>query len=410
MEGRLTGERRGGPAVLLLEDGQIYRGRALAASGRAFGEVVFNTALSGYQEVLTDPSYAGQLVCMTCPMIGNYGVNRADVESARPQVAGFIVKEASRQWSNWRAEEGIHVYLEAHGIVAIEGIDTRAVTRHIREAGVMRGAIAHGIADQEELLEEVRSSPPMLGRDLVREVSCARAYRIEEILDQLFPGKETDRRGLAWGPNRPEEVTERVGYSVVAMDFGIKYNILRHLAALGCQVTVLPGSSSAEAILSQEPDALFLSNGPGDPAAVSYAVSAIATVIEERPELPTFGICLGHQLLARALGGSTYKLKFGHRGTNHPVKDLTTGRVEITTHNHGFAVTGGERRGEWVIEGVPQVEVTHINLNDGTIEGFRHRERPLLSVQFHPEAHPGPHDANHLFKRFIEMIEQVKRN
>ena len=337
-----------GKAILALEDGSVFAGRAFGHVGETTGEVVFNTALCGYQEVLTDPSYAGQIVTMTYPHIGNYGVNPEDVESARPQVAGFVVREASTVASSWRASGELHRYLDDAGIVGISEVDTRALTRHLRSHGAKRGIVSALSDDVPSLVERARSSRSMLGLDLAREVTCPAAYAVPQTA----------------GAARP--------FRVVAYDFGIKHNILRMLARSGCDVTVVPAATSAAEALALAPEGIFLSNGPGDPEPVAYAVEATKALMER---LPVFGICLGHQILGLACGGRTFKLKFGHRGANHPVKNLETGQVEVTSQNHGFSVDPGlfER---------PEFVLTHVNLNDGTVEGFRHRELPVISVQY----------------------------
>jgi carbamoyl-phosphate synthase small subunit len=359
-------------ALLVLEDGRAFRGRAWGAEGERCGEMVFNTSMSGYQEVLTDPSYAGQIVCMTYPLIGNYGVNDADAESARPWVEGFVVREASPVASSWRSEETLDAYLKRRGVVAIDRVDTRALVRHIRDKGAMRACISSADLDEKSLLEKARASAPMENRELASAVTTARAYEI-----------------AARGAER---------FHVVCYDFGVKRNSLNELAALGCRVTVVPASTPAADVLAMRPDGVYLSNGPGDPASMTEAVEEIRGLI--RGGVPTFGICFGHQLLGRAFGGDTYKLRFGHRGGNQPVKDVASGRVEITSHNHGFAVRA---------ESLPaEVEVTHVNLNDGCVEGLRHKSLPVISVQYHPEAAPGPHDAEHHFRRFVDMMEQTR--
>ncbi len=357
-------------ALLALEDGRTFRGRAWAADGEACGEMVFNTSMTGYQEVLTDPSYAGQIVCMTYPLIGNYGVNSADEESARPWVEGFVVREASRVASNWRAEESLDDYLKRWNIVAMEGVDTRSLVRHIRDKGAMRACISTVDLDEASLVEKARSSPAMENRELASVVTTKQPYEV-----------------AAEGEER---------FHVACFDFGVKRNSLRELARLGCRITVVPSSTPADEVLALNPDGVFLSNGPGDPASMNREVDEIRWLI--KTAVPTFGICFGHQLLGRAFGGKTFKLVFGHRGGNQPVKDLREGGVEITSHNHGFAIETGSLPGE--------VEVTHINLNDRCVEGMRHKTLPIISVQFHPEAAPGPHDAAHHFRRFIELMEQ----
>jgi carbamoyl-phosphate synthase small subunit len=362
-------------AYLLLEDGRRFDGVALGAAGVAPGEVVFNTSMTGYQEVLTDPSYTGQLVTMTYPLIGNYGVNDEDMESDAPRVAGFIVREAARAPSSWRSRGGLEGYLRDHGIVGIAEVDTRALTRHIRSEGAMRGAIAPGNSDPDEVLHVVREHPLMEGLDLACGVSTGDRYEI---------------------PARGEE-----RFHVLAYDFGVKANSPRILAELGCRVTVLPAVTSPDEVRAEGADGLFVSNGPGDPAAVEEAQESIRTLAAS--DVPVFGICLGHQLIARAYGAETYKLSFGHHGGNHPVRNLERGSVEITAQNHGFAVRGGE--GE-EIPGAPELRLTHVNLYDGTVEGLEHREHPVFSVQYHPEAAPGPHDSLYLFHRFVELMEE----
>jgi len=377
-------------AVLALEDGTVFEGRSFGRAGEVTGEVVFNTALCGYQEVLTDPSYAGQIVTMTYPHIGNYGVNIEDVESARPQVAGFIVREASTVVSSWRASGELHRYLDDHGIVGIDDVDTRALTRHLRTHGAKRGVVSAVDHDSVSLVAKARASRSMLGLDLAREVTCAGPWtfdpRSEGRASPLVPvlkGTEGRRRREGEEPFR-----------VVAYDFGMKRNILRNLAAAGCVVTVVPATTPAQDALALGPEGIFLSNGPGDPEPCSYAIEAAKVFVDT---LPTFGICLGHQILGLACGGRTYKLKFGHRGANHPVKNLETGQVEITSQNHGFCV-------DPELFARPEFAFTHVNLNDGTVEGFRLRDRPVISVQYHPEASPGPHDSHYLFEEFVSMM------
>lgn len=364
-------KRNTAPAILALEDGRTFRGRSWAALTEACGEMVFNTSMTGYQEVLTDPSYAGQIVCMTYPLIGNYGVNSSDAESARPWVEGFVVREASRIASNWRSEETLADYLIRWNIVAIEGIDTRALVRHIRDKGAMRACLSAIDTNEESVIEKARHSPSMENRELASVVTTKEPYEI------------------------PAQGDER--YHVVCYDFGVKRNSLRQLALAGCRVTVVPAGTSASEVLALNPDGVYLSNGPGDPASMQSEVEEIRRVAESGT--PMFGICFGHQLLGRAFGGKTFKLSFGHRGGNQPVKDLETGGIEITAHNHGFAV---------VADSLPaDVEVTHVNLNDKCVEGMRHKVLPIISVQYHPEAAPGPHDAAHHFQRFIELMERA---
>jgi carbamoyl-phosphate synthase small subunit len=369
-------------AWLVLRDGRTFRGRPLGAVGEAAGEVIFNTAMQGYQEILTDPSYRGQIVAMTYPMIGNCGVNDEDVESRRPWVNGFIVKEASTVASNFRADAGLDDYLHRHAIVGIQDIDTRALTRHLRDHGAQDGIISSVATDPAQLVERARALPGLVGRDLVAEVTT----------DAPFGWSEG-----AWDLARGYGAPPPPRFSVVAYDCGIKLNILRQFRAAGCDVTVVPASTSAAAVLERKPDGVFLSNGPGDPEGVPYLIQSVRGLLGR---VPIFGICLGHQILGLAAGGRTFKLPFGHHGANHPVKDLTTGKVEITAQNHGFAVDPASVTPlGW--------EPTHRNLNDGTCEGLRHREWPVFSVQYHPEASPGPHDANYLFHRFTDlMIEQ----
>jgi carbamoyl-phosphate synthase small subunit len=369
-------------AVLALENGTWFRGLSAGAAGEAAGEVVFNTSMTGYQEVLTDPSYSGQIVTMTSPEIGNYGITSEDVESRGIQVAGFIIRSESPMASNWRAEGTLRDYLTRHGIVAISDIDTRALTRLLRSSGVMRGVIATGKHDPEELIAKARAIPQMEGADLVKDVSCREAFDFAPPEDDGFvvPGDRPGGRRLR----------------IAAYDLGMKWNILRRFNAYGCDVRVYPAETPAETLLATKPDGVFLSNGPGDPAVLDYAIQNARTLIES--SVPTFGICLGHQVLGLAMGARTFKLKFGHRGANHPVKELRSGRIEITSQNHGFAVDPGS---------VPHdVEVTHLNLYDGTIEGLKHTSKPVFCVQYHPEASPGPHDADYLFSQFMDVMEK----
>jgi carbamoyl-phosphate synthase small subunit len=376
-------------ALLALEDGRVFRGRSFGAPGERAGEIVFNTSMTGYQEILTDPSYKGQIVTMTYPLIGNYGVNDEDIESSKPQAEGFVVKEASKITSNWRSLKGLGEYLKEHNILGIEGVDTRALTRHIRTAGAMKSVLSTECLDEAVLVRKAQESPGLIGRDLVKEVTCQKLYQwsaVKEGEKQSGPGM--DKRNSK----------DNVVFRVVAIDCGIKTNILRMLDSSGCDVTVVPAHTGAEEILTLNPDGLFLSNGPGDPAGVPYVAETIRKLIGKKP---IFGICLGHQILGLAFGGKTYKLKFGHRGGNQPVKDLATGKVSITAQNHGFSVD---------IESLnkDEIELTHINLNDHTLEGMRHKTSPVFSVQHHPEASPGPHDAGYFFGEFISSMERWK--
>jgi carbamoyl-phosphate synthase small subunit len=378
-------------AVLALEDGTWYQGVSAGATGQTQGEVVFNTSMTGYQEVLTDPSYAGQIVTMTSPQIGNYGVAPDDAESTKPTVAGFIMREASPVASSWRATGTLRDYLIAHNIVAIADIDTRALTRNLRSVGVMRGVIATGEVDVDELIARARNIPKMEGLDLVQEVTCREVFDWPSV-PGMPPVEAPETAGLKLAPQRRARRRLRVG----AYDFGIKWNILRRLTTYGCDVRVFPASAPATDLVSAELDGIFLSNGPGDPAALDYAIENTRELLKR--DVPVFGICLGHQIMGLAMGGKTFKLKFGHRGANHPVKHMDTGQVEITSQNHGFAVDP---------ESLPSdVQVTHINLYDGTVEGLRHVSQPFFSVQYHPEASPGPHDADYLFRQFVEEMER----
>ncbi len=365
-------------ALIVLEDGTMFEGVSFGATGERYGEVVFNTSMMGYQEILTDPSYKGQIVTMTYPLIGNYGINSEDIEARKPFVEGFIVKESSIFASNWRCEKSLDQYLKEYNIVGVEGIDTRRLTRHIRLKGAMKAAISTENFDKKKLIEKVKASPGIVGRDLVKEVTCEQGYVWSKV-----KGKNKQLK-------------------VVVLDYGVKFNILRELINNGCYVSVVSGNATAEEILSKKPDGVLLSNGPGDPEGVPYAVKTAEKLIGE---IPIFGICLGHQILALALGGKTYKLKFGHHGANHPVKDLKTGKIAITVQNHGFCVDVEEKKeGKYCMVGNNDVEITHINLNDGTCEGLRHKRLPIFSVQFHPEASPGPHDAQYLFREFVKMM------
>jgi len=372
-------------AKLVLENGLIFDGISFGAEGETFGEVVFNTSLTGYQEILTDPSYCGQIVTMTYPLIGNYGVNLEDFESERPFVRGFIVKEYFDAYSNWRANESLADYLKRNNIVGIQGIDTRMLTRVIRDEGAMRGIISTIDLDNNSLKEKVLNSPKMKGLDLAKEVTTRKFYK----------WTEKSNSPLSLKSNFPVDDSEK--YHVVVYDYGIKRNILRRLAYYGCNLTVVSANTSWKEVLELNPDGVFLSNGPGDPEPVTYAIENIKNLIGKKP---IFGICLGHQLLGLALGGKTYKLKFGHRGGNHPVKNLITNTIEITSQNHGFAVDLDSFNSD--------MELTHVNLNDNTVEGFRHKSIPLFSVQYHPEASPGPHDSDYLFHDFIEMMKNSK--
>jgi carbamoyl-phosphate synthase small subunit len=365
-------------AKLALEDGTVYTGRPFGARGERFGEVVFNTSMTGYQEVLTDPSYKGQIVTMTYPLIGNYGVNGEDVESGRPQVEGFVVRELARHPSNFRSHGSLDAYLASNGVLGIEGIDTRALVRRIRVRGAMTGVLSTTDLDDASLVHKARTAPGIVGRDLVREVMPERSFPWRDGFTSPF---------VTYLPPHPPS------HHVVALDFGMKWNIPRCLTQVGCRVTVMPGRSTAAEVLAQRPDGIFLSNGPGDPEPLTYACETIHDLVGKKP---VFGICLGHQLMGLALGAKTFKLKFGHRGANQPVLNQVTNKVEITTQNHGFAVR---------IDDLPrELEPTHINLNDQTLEGMRHRRLPVFSVQYHPEASAGPHDSGYLFEQFCKLM------
>ena len=380
-------------SILALADGTVFEGEQFGATGETVGEVVFNTSMTGYQEVLTDPSYKGQIVTMTYPLIGNYGCNEADVESIGPQVEGFVVREYSAYHSNWRSKWSLDTYLAEHNIIGIQGIDTRALTRRLRVHGVMNGCLSTEDLNPESLVAKAKAWHGLVGWDLVQRVTCPNPYAWRNGgQPSAVSGQQEDLFAESFRKPKAES------YKVVALDFGIKYNILRQLTEHGCEVQVVPAKTSAEEILAAEPDGVFLSNGPGDPMPVGYAIETIQGVIGKKP---LFGICLGHQLLGLALGGKTFKLKFGHRGANQPVKHFETDKVEITSQNHGFCVD---------IDSLPNsVDITHINLNDDTLEGIQHREYPVFSVQYHPEASPGPHDASYLFSRFTEMMDGERR-
>ena len=377
-------------AKLALEDGTIFTGTAFGADGEIDGEVCFNTSMTGYQEILTDPSYRGQIVAMTYPQIGNYGVNAEDVESHRPHLAGFIVREKSRRVSNFRAEGDLDGYLKHWGIVGIEGIDTRRLVRRLRIEGAMKGVLSTDDLDDARLVARAKASPELIGRDLVREVVPEKPIEWTDPLSPWAKLPSVEHWQDASGTQQDASATRP---HVVALDYGMKRNIARHLFSLGCRVTILPGTATADEVVSYKPDGVFLSNGPGDPEPLDYAQQTIRDLLGRTP---IFGICLGHQLLSLACGAKTYKLKFGHRGANQPVLNHRTGRVEITTQNHGFAVAA---------DSLPELlETTHLNLNDETIEGVRHREYPAFSVQYHPEASAGPHDSDYLFDQFRAML------
>jgi carbamoyl-phosphate synthase small subunit len=369
------------PAVLALEDGTVFEGQSFGAPVERAGEVVFNTAITGYQEIFTDPSYSGQIVVLTYPQIGNYGANDADCESVRPYIEGLVVREFSGLSSNWRSEETAQDFLSASGVPVITGIDTRALVRHLRSRGVMRGVLSAMSTDARELVERARQSPSMTGLDLATRVSTRERYEWDLPVEACSPSQHigTPREG---------------GLHVVAYDFGMKRNILRRLVQAGCRLTVVPAGTSAEDVMELKPSGVFLSNGPGDPEPLTHQAGQVRKLIGR---VPIFGICLGHQILGLAMGGKTYKLKFGHRGANHPVLNKVTGRVEITSHNHGFAVDPDSLN-------LNEIEITHTNLNDETLEGFRHRNHPVFCVQYHPEAAPGPHDSQYLFDDFVELM------
>jgi carbamoyl-phosphate synthase small subunit len=382
-------------AILALEDGTWFEGYSFGAQGQSFGEVVFNTSMTGYQEILTDPSYCGQIVTMTYPMIGNTGVNHADIESRKPFLSGFVVREYCKHPSNYRMTSHLGDYLRKNNIIGIEGIDTRALTAHLRQFGAKKGVISTTELNPKKLVKLAKDSEGLVGRDLVKEVTCDKPYHWTELpynLDHASykPSDQLNLEGLE---------TSKPKIKIAAMDYGIKYNILRRLVAEGFDVTVFPASTKPSDILNSGVKGVFLSNGPGDPEAVPYVVDTIRDLIHRN--IPIFGICLGHQILGLALGGKTYKLKFGHHGGNHPVKNYTTGKVEITAHNHNFAVDPDSINAN-------EVELTHVDLNDQTLEGLRHKTLPLFSVQYHPEAAPGPHDSHYLFRDFRTMMEEWK--
>jgi carbamoyl-phosphate synthase small subunit len=372
-------------AILALEDGNVFEGRSFGAPTERSGEVVFNTALTGYQEVFTDPSYSGQIVILTNPQIGNYGTSTSDNESSGPYIEGLVVREFSPIASNWRSDSAADGFLSRAGVPIVSDLDTRALVRHLRTRGVMRGVLSSVESDGQKLVEKARQIPTMAGLDLATRVSTREPYQWTETVEQCSPSDQIGRQA------EPR-------YNVVAYDYGIKHNILRRLVHSGCRVTVVPSLTSAEDVLALKPDGIFLSNGPGDPEPLVTQVANIRKLIGKKP---IFGICLGNQLLGLALGGKTYKLKFGHRGANHPVRNEITGRVEITSHNHGFAVDPDSLK-------LSEVEITHVNLNDQTLEGFRHRSEPVFCVQYHPEAAPGPHDSHYLFDDFTKLMREAK--
>ena len=369
-------------ALLVLADGKIYEGEHFGSEGEVEAEIVFNTSMSGYQEIITDPSYCGQMVVMTYPLIGNYGVNPEDFESDRPHLSGFIIKELSKVQSNWRSRGSLEEFLKETNVFGIQGIDTRALTRRIREKGAQQAILSTDTSDPQRLIEKVRKSPGLIGRDLVKEVTCKNAYDWNESEWTIHSGK-----------TKLKEVKDR-SYNVLVYDFGVKRNILRKLTRAGCKVRVVPANTPADEVLATRPDGIFLSNGPGDPAAVPYAIDNVKTILGK---VPVFGICLGHQILSLALKGKTYKLRFGHHGGNQPVLDVKSGKIEITSQNHGFAVEQNSFDSD--------VDITFLNLNDDTVEGIQHKSWPVFSVQYHPEASPGPHDSEHLFYKFVNLMK-----
>ena len=369
-------------AVLALADGKVFEGEHFGAENEVEAEIVFNTSMSGYQEIITDPSYCGQMVVMTYPLIGNYGINPEDFESDRPYLSGFIIKELSRVQSNWRSRGNLEDFLKKNNVFGIQGIDTRALTRRIRDKGAQQAVLSTNTADSQKLVEKARNSPGLIGRDLVKEVSCRKAYEWNESEWVIQKGQTK----LETTKDRP--------HRVLVYDFGVKRNILRKLTRAGCKVKVIPATTSADEALTTNPDGIFLSNGPGDPAAVPYAIENVKALLGR---VPIFGICLGHQILSLALNGSTYKLRFGHHGGNQPVLDASSGKVEITSQNHGFAVKENSL--------MKDVDITHVNLNDNTVEGIKHKTFPIFSVQYHPEASPGPHDSDYLFNKFVSLME-----
>ena len=368
-------------AILLLEDGTVFEGNSFGAKGQKCGEVVFNTSMTGYQEILTDPSYNEQIITMTYPLIGNYGTNQSDWESRKIFASGFIVKENCSYPSNWRNKDSLSDYLESNNVIGLEGIDTRKLVKHIRTQGAMKGIISSTDLNIDKLKKKLANYPGLVGRDIVKDVTVKKQYSWNKAVIDALNGNEQN----------PEKK-----YKVVAFDFGIKHNILRLLCTYGCDVKVVPAATSSDEVLSQRPDGVFLSNGPGDPSPVTYAIETVKSLLGK---VPIFGICLGHQILSLALGGKTYKLKFGHRGANHPVKNLRTGKIEITSQNHGFCVDMDSLKNK-------DIELTHLNLNDNTVEGIRCKKLAAFSVQYHPEASPGPHDSSYLFKTFIELIDK----